>query len=165
MNRKKLTVLAIALIAFFAVSCAQGSKNEPSAKERIFTQGVKGPKNYFTGTAWVKMLHTDSKKIYDTTVYNVTFEPCSRTYWHSHPGGQILLVSRGICYYQEKGKPAQKFTKGSVITIKPNVVHWHGASPTLAMTHIGMSTNVNLGPAKWYGPVTDKEYKEATGTK
>ena len=108
------------------------------------------------------MLHPDNDGVFDTQVYNVIFEPSARTYWHSHPGGQILLITSGTGYYQEKGKPARSLNPGDVVAIPPDVVHWHGAAPESTFIHIGMSTKVHLGPAKWFGPVTDEEYNEAT---
>lgn len=128
----------------------------------IFPKGDQGSKETFTNTTWFKMLHTDADGKFDTQVYNVTFEPSARTYWHSHPGGQILLITHGAGYYQEKGKPARKLNPGEVVTIPPDVVHWHGAAPESQLVHIGMSTQVHKGPAKWLDPVTEEEYKEAT---
>jgi quercetin dioxygenase-like cupin family protein len=72
------------------------------------------------------------------------------------------FITDGTGYYQEKGKPAQLLKPGDVVTIPPNIVHWHGASPESRFVHIGMSTKVDIGPAEWFGPVTDKEYNDAT---
>jgi quercetin dioxygenase-like cupin family protein len=127
----------------------------------VFPKGDRASGEIFSNTVWVKMLVTDEEKIFDMQVYNVTFEPAGRTHWHSHPGGQILFVTSGKGYYHEKGKPAQLLNKGDVVTIPPDVVHWHGAAPEVEFVHLGMSTQVHLGPAKWLGPVTDKEYNEA----
>lgn len=129
----------------------------------VFPKGDRGPKDYFTGTTWVKMLHPDGDGVFDTQVYDVIFEASARTYWHSHPGGQILLVTDGTGYYQEKDKPARLLNPGDVVAIPPDVVHWHGAAPENHFVHIGMSTKVHLGPANWAGPVTDEDYKKATG--
>jgi len=71
----------------------------------IFERGSKGSSDFFTGNVWVKMLVTDENGVFDTQVYNVVFEPGARTHWHSHPGGQILIVTRGKGFYQERGKP------------------------------------------------------------
>jgi quercetin dioxygenase-like cupin family protein len=128
----------------------------------MFPKGDQASQDYFSNTVWVKMLHTDEKGVFDTQVYNVTFEPSARTHWHSHPGGQILLITQGTGYYQEKGRPAQLLKPGDTVAIPPDVVHWHGASPDSEFVHLGMSTKVHLGPAKWFGPVTDQEYSEAT---
>lgn len=128
----------------------------------IFPKGGKGPSEYFTNTAWVNMLHPDTNGVFDTQVYDVVFEPSARTYWHSHPGGQILLVTDGVGYYQEKGKQARVLKSGDVVPIPPDVVHWHGAAPDSQFVHIGMSTKVHIGPAKWLGEVSESEYSEAT---
>lgn len=132
------------------------------SKSTIFPRGDQAPKEVFTNTTWLKMLHADEGSMFDTQVYNVTFEPSARTHWHSHPGGQILLVTDGAGYYQEKGKAAQLCKPGDVVAIPSNVIHWHGAAPNSQFVHIGMSTQVHLGPAKWLGPVTDEEYLAAT---
>ena len=128
----------------------------------VFAKGAQGPKEIFTNSTWVNMLHTDAEGIFDTQVYDVIFEPFARTFWHSHPGGQILLVTSGRGFYQEKGEPARSLEPGDVVAIPPDVVHWHGAAPESEFVHIGMSTKVHEGPAKWFGPVTDEEYGAAT---
>ena len=122
----------------------------------IFPKGNKGDAWIFTGDVWVKMLVTE--KEYNCSVYNVTFEPGARTHWHSHPGGQILLVTGGEGYSQEAGKPARPLSPGDVVKIPPNVKHWHGARKSSWFVHIGMSTNPQEGDAKWLGKVTDEEY-------
>lgn len=156
----KITLFGILIISIAACVPQKGGK--AMSHNEIFAKGDQAPNTIFSNTVWVKMLLTDEKKIYDTQVYNVTFEPAARTFWHSHPGGQILLVTSGTGYYQEKGKPAQLLQKGDTVAIAPNIVHWHGAAPDSEFVHIGMSTKVHLGPAKWFGPVTDQEYSSAT---
>ncbi|AAD36075.1 cupin [Thermotoga maritima MSB8] len=128
----------------------------------IFERGSKGSSDFFTGNVWVKMLVTDENGVFNTQVYDVVFEPGARTHWHSHPGGQILIVTRGKGFYQERGKPARILKKGDVVEIPPNVVHWHGAAPDEELVHIGISTQVHLGPAEWLGSVTEEEYRKAT---
>ncbi len=128
----------------------------------VFPKGDKAGNQIFTNTVWVKMMLTDQDSVFDTQAYNVTFEPAGRTHWHSHPGGQLLFATKGEGYYQEKDKPAQLLKEGDMVAIPPNVVHWHGAGPVETFVHLGMSTKVHLGPAEWFGPVTDEEYAEAT---
>jgi quercetin dioxygenase-like cupin family protein len=130
----------------------------------IFPKGEKGPADYFTGTTWVKMLVTDKDNVYDTQAYDVRFEAKARTKWHSHPGGQLLFVTSGKGYYQEKGKPARQLLKGDVVEIPPDVVHWHGAAPDSEFVHLGISTKTQEGPAQWFPEVTDEEYYEAVKT-
>lgn len=127
----------------------------------IFHKGkeVEGPlKKVFTGSAWVEMLVTDQK--YNCPVYNVTFEPSARNYWHSHPGGQILLVTGGEGYYQEAGKLARSLKKGDIVEIPPNTKHWHGASKNSWFTHIGITTNPQAGSVEWFEEVSDQDYNK-----
>lgn len=116
----------------------------------------------FTGDAWMKML--SSEEVYDCQVYNVTFAPAVRNNWHSHSVGQILLCTKGLGYYQEKGKPAQCLTVGDAVNIPADVVHWHGAAPDSRFTHIGITPKASENVARWLEPVTDTEYAEAVGT-
>ena len=129
--------------------------------EPIFELGVKRDTN-FTGTAHVNLLVDDQAGTYDTQVYDVVFEAGCRNDWHSHPGGQILLCTDGVGFYQAQGHPARRLIKGDVVEIPPDKVHWHGASPDQPFTHIGISPNLHTGPINWREPVTDEEYLEAT---
>ena len=131
--------------------------------DQVFDKGVRASNEIFSNEVWVNMLVTDEKSVYDTQVYSVTFKPSARTHWHTHPGGQILLCTKGQGYYQEKGNPARLLKPGDVVTIPPDVNHWHGAAPDSEFVHIGMSTKVHTGPAAWLGPVTDTDYADATG--
>ncbi|MCK9640194.1 MAG: cupin domain-containing protein [Prolixibacteraceae bacterium] len=125
----------------------------------VFPKGNKITNNNFTGTAWLQML-VNNDSTYDTSIGNVTFEPGARTNWHKHPGGQILLITDGSGYYQEKGKSAQLLHKGDVVKIPPDVEHWHGAAPDNELTHIAISPNTNKGSVIWLHPVTDEEYSQ-----
>jgi quercetin dioxygenase-like cupin family protein len=127
----------------------------------IFLKGNKVAA-HFTGTAYVSMLVKDTDGVYNCQVYDVVFEAGARNDWHKHPGGQILLVTAGKGYYQERGKPARVLHYGDVVEIPPDVEHWHGAAPDSDFTHIGISPNTQKGGAVWLAPVTDEEYTEAT---
>jgi 4-carboxymuconolactone decarboxylase len=126
-------------------------------KNEIFARGNQGSADYFTGTAWVNILvpkdETDSYSI-----GNVVFEPGCRNNWHTHANGQILLVTDGQGYYQERGKTARPLAKGDVVVIPSGVEHWHGATPNSSLTHIVITNNSPEGPVKWLTPVTDEEY-------
>lgn len=149
-------------LAVFFVS-GQSTKGEAvmGTEKYIFDEGVKGPDEYFTGKVMVNMLVTDTAKAYDTQAYDVKFPSGARTFWHSHPGGQLLFVTSGKGYYQEKGKPARVLRAGDVVEIPVNVNHWHGAAPDSAFVHLGVSCRTDKGPAAWFGPVTDEEYADA----
>ena len=120
----------------------------------------KGPAANFSGTAWVTMVVKPDDAT-DCSVGNVTFEPGCRNNWHSHPAGQILVVTAGAGYYQEKGKPAQLLRAGDAVSIAPGVVHWHGATATSLFTHYAINPNASKGVADWGAPVTDEEYQAA----
>jgi quercetin dioxygenase-like cupin family protein len=96
--------------------------------------------------------------VFGSRIGNVTFEPGARTNWHSHPGGQILLVTGGAGYFQEQGGPIQLIRKGDVVEIRPDVVHWHGATPSSELSHVAVVTNALAGNTVWLQPVTEDEY-------
>jgi len=122
----------------------------------IFPKGEKAPADYFTGTAWVKML-VPQDETESFSVGNVVFEPGCRNNWHTHPAGQILLVTDGKGYYQEKGEHVRLLAKGDVVVVPSLVEHWHGAAHDSSLTHIAI-TNTTEGPVEWLTPVTDEEY-------
>jgi quercetin dioxygenase-like cupin family protein len=131
--------------------------------ERLFPKGGKAAADLFTGAAFVNMLVPDSMGLFNCQVYDVEFEPGARNKWHSHPGGQILLVTGGVGYYQEKGQAARRLAKGDIVEIPPEVTHWHGAAPDSVFTHIGISPNAGKGAAVWFDEVNDEQYGQATG--
>ena len=124
----------------------------------IFPRGEKTSPDYFTGTAWLKML-VPQDETGSYAIGNVVFEPGSRNNWHTHPAGQILLVTDGKGYYHERGKSARLLTKGDVVVIPSQVEHWHGAAHDSSLTHIVVTNNTKHGAVKWLSPVTDEEYK------
>ena len=142
-------------MALVFLSCNTQNNNSMKTNE-IFPKGQKANEN-FTGETHVQMLTVDGKN-FDAMSYNVTFAPGSRTYWHSHPGGQLLYCTSGEGRYQEKGKEIQHLKAGDVVEIKPDIVHWHGAAPHSEFVHLGISTQLSKGPATWYGAVSDDEY-------
>jgi quercetin dioxygenase-like cupin family protein len=131
--------------------------NDPGIKNSIFPRGERAPSEYFTGLAWVKTLVASDAGL-NCTSASVVFEPGARNFWHTHPGGQILIVIDGIGYYQEKGKPIRLIRKGDVVAISPDVEHWHGASRDNEMTHLAINPNTQNGVVKWLRKVTDEEY-------
>ena len=131
--------------------------NTTENQNTIFPKGERAPVDYFTGTVWLKMLVPNDPNL-NCQIGNVIFEPGARNNWHTHPGGQILIATDGIGYYQEKGKPIQLFRKGDVVNIPPDIVHWHGASPDSKFTHIAINPNTQKGIVVWLERVTDEEY-------
>jgi quercetin dioxygenase-like cupin family protein len=145
------------IVIVFAILIAYSNTINAQKTDLVFPKGEVITNNNFTGTAWLQMLVINDSTYY-TSIGNVTFEPKARTNWHKHPGGQILLITDGQGYYQEKGKPAQLLQKGDVVKIPPYAEHWHGAAPEHSLTHIAISPNTDKGSVVWLLPVTDEEY-------
>lgn len=123
----------------------------------LFPKGDKLPASYFTGDAFLKpLLAKDDNN--DFMMGSVTFEPGARTIWHTHPKGQVLIVTEGHGWYQVKGKPALAISKGDVIDIPENTEHWHGASSKSKMVHIAITNYKGDVNVVWLKPVTDEEY-------
>jgi quercetin dioxygenase-like cupin family protein len=122
-----------------------------------FPKGERGPAATFTGVVYVATLVKDDPT-FNCASSNVTFTPGARSHWHKHAAGQILLVTDGVGYYQEKGQPIRRLRKGEVVQAQPGVEHWHGASPKQSMTHISLNVNTEKGIVDWGRPVTDQEY-------
>jgi len=139
--------------------------NDPVIKEdengtidyaMTFPRGEKITNNNFIGNAWLyQMIMPDS--LNPIQVGSVTFEPGARTNWHLHPGGQILLITDGTGYYQEKGSPKRIIKKGDVVKCPAKVPHWHGATKDDMLIQIAI-TNTHKGAPVWLEPITDEEY-------
>ena len=131
--------------------------NTTENQNTIFPKGERAPADYFTGIVWVTMLVPNDPNL-KCQIVNVIFESGARNNWHTHPGGQILIATGGIGYYQEKGKSIQLLHKGDVVNILPDVQHWHGASADSEFTHIAINPNTQKGIVIWLERVTDEEY-------
>ena len=123
----------------------------------IFPQGNLGPAENFTGNAWVTGL-VENDAVYETVAASVTFEAGARTNWHSHPSGQLMLVTDGVGYHQIKGQAKQTIRKGDVVKCPPNTLHWHGGSKESSMTHVVVLPNTERGMVTWMEEVSDEEY-------
>lgn len=119
------------------------------------------PNPNFTGEVWLASL--SEQKELNVPMANVTFEPGCRNSWHSHKAGQLLIATAGIGYYQEKGQPARRLFPGDIVEIAPNVEHWHGAAPDSWFAHVAITTNPQTNAAVWGSPVSDEQYRKATG--
>ncbi|MCW3108581.1 MAG: Cupin 2 conserved barrel domain protein [Segetibacter sp.] len=160
MNRKKFKlIVAVAFAMLTIVACKQTTVMDTDKNQSIFPKGEKASVEYFTGIAWVKNLVPDDTT-FNIIISDVVFEPGARNNWHKHPSGQILIVTNGLGYYQEKGKPIQLLHKGDVVKIAPGIVHWHGAAPDSQFTHIAINPNTEHGVVEWMEKVTDEEYNE-----
>jgi quercetin dioxygenase-like cupin family protein len=118
---------------------------------------VKGPEEYFTGTVRLDPLHGSPPPARVSCAY-VTFEPGARSAWHTHPLGQILVVTAGCGWTQCEGEPIAEIRAGDVIWCPPNHRHWHGATPTTAMTHIAIQEALDGKAVVWMEKVSDAQY-------
>ena len=129
--------------------------------QTIFRAGsqpsAKGSAEYFTGNVRIDPLFPANDAAHFSASY-VTFEPGARSAWHIHPTGQHLIVTSGVGRTQEWGGPIQEIKAGDVIWCPPKVKHWHGASPTTAMTHIAITGTLNGKSVEWMEKVSDEQY-------
>jgi len=127
--------------------------------QRIGSQASqKAPAEHFTGTVRIDPLFQSNPPARAGGAY-VTFEPCSRSDWHTHPLGQTLIVTAGCGFHQRWGGPVEEIRPGDVVTVGPNEKHWHGASPTTAMTHIAIQEALDGKAVEWLEKVTDDQYR------
>jgi quercetin dioxygenase-like cupin family protein len=120
-------------------------------------QTTKGSADWFTGSVRIELL-IEAPEPARVRGANVTFEPGARTAWHTHPLGQTLIVTSGFGWAQRWGGPIEEIRPGDVIWFAPNEKHWHGASPTSAMTHIAIQEALDGKVVEWMEKVTDAEY-------
>jgi quercetin dioxygenase-like cupin family protein len=129
--------------------------------KRVGSQpSVKGPAEYFTGTVRLDPLFSPPPPARVSSA-SVTFEPGARTAWHTHPLGQTLIVTSGSGLTQCWGEPPVRIRAGDVIWCPPGHKHWHGASPTTAMTHIAIQEALDGKFIDWMEKLTDEEYAAA----
>ncbi len=129
-----------------------------SVSTGIFPKGNPASPDQFTGTVWVQSLVKPAEIEGLYSVGQVTFEPGGKTNWHTHPAGQILLVTDGEGWYQERGKTPVSLKKGDIYVIPKDVEHWHGATKDNKFVHIAISNMDNGSNVTWMSPVTEAEY-------
>jgi quercetin dioxygenase-like cupin family protein len=124
------------------------SGSQPSAK---------GPSDWFTGTVRLDPLFQapDPARV---SAASVTFEPGARTAWHTHPLGQTLIVTAGCGWVQREGDRIEEIRPGDVVWFPPGEKHWHGATPTTAMTHIAVQEMLDGKAVNWMEKVADEQY-------
>lgn len=118
---------------------------------------AKGPAEYFTGNVRIDMPFK-GKGDARVTGATVTFEPGARSAWHTHPLGQTLIVTAGKGWTQCEGGPIVEINAGDIICCPANHKHWHGATPTTAMTHIAVQEALDGKVVDWLEKVIDEEY-------
>ncbi len=150
--------LFVSSAAFTHQALAAEANKESQTISRAGSQAsTKGSAEYFTGNVRIDPLFPANDTARFSGSY-VTFEPGARSAWHIHPAGQHLIVTSGAGRTQEWGGPIQEIKAGDVIWCPPKVKHWHGASPTTAMTHIAITGTLNGKNVEWMEKVSDEQY-------
>jgi quercetin dioxygenase-like cupin family protein len=167
-RRTFLTTATVAAVALPTVLRAQSSSRSPQPQNapmniEITRMGskpsVKGPADWFTGTTRIDPLF-DPNESARAGAANVIFEPGARTAWHTHPLGQRLIVTSGLGWVQGEGGPVQEVRPGDVVWFPPGLRHWHGATPTTAMTHIAIHEYLDGKVVDWMEQVSDEQYRQ-----
>ena len=119
----------------------------------------KGPAEYFTGAVRVDPLF-EAPEAARVRGASVTFEPGARSAWHTHPLGQTLIITSGLGWVQREGGEIEQVRSGDVVWFPPGEKHWHGATPTTAMTHIAIQESLNGKNVDWMEKVSDDQYRK-----
>lgn len=153
---RNTALICITCTMMLLAACSESNKVPAINSNLLFPRGKEITNDNFTGRAYLQMV-VAADSLNPTYIGNVSFDPGARTKWHLHPGGQILLVTDGVGYYQEKGKAKKLLHKGDAIKCPPNVAHWHGASKDTAFVQLAVSSNKE-GVTVWLDAVSEEEY-------
>ncbi|OLO04912.1 (R)-mandelonitrile lyase [Salinicola socius] len=155
MNAKQL-LIATGLLLVASVSHAQ-SLEITHSEDRPTVLG--SSTEFFTGESVINPLF-DATEHTRATAAEVTFLPKSRSNWHTHPAGQMLVVTSGKGWVQAEGEDKQVMQAGDVIWTPPGVKHWHGATSDKSVSHIAIQEQVDGANVNWMEPVTDEQYDD-----
>jgi quercetin dioxygenase-like cupin family protein len=160
-TRRRIFEIAGALAALAAGAPAAAQTQARNVAMQITRSGSqpsrKGPEDYFTGAVRVDPLF-QAPEPGRVGGGHVTFEPGARTAWHTHPLGQTLIITSGLGWVQREGGPVEEVRPGDVVWFPPGLKHWHGATPTTAMTHIAINESLNGRNVDWLEKVPDAQY-------
>jgi 4-carboxymuconolactone decarboxylase len=153
------TVMSLSLLASAFAQTNPGGDSQTVNITRSGSQpSSRAPAEHFTGSVRIDRLFQANDPARAAGAY-VTFEPGARTAWHTHPLGQILIVTAGSGRVQRWGGPIEEIRPGDVVQIPPGVKHWHGAAPDTAMTHIAITEHLDGKSVDWLEKVSDAEYR------
>ena len=152
---KPTIAIALALGVFAAApATAETMQISPNGSR----PSAKGAADYFTGSVVVDPLYAANDST-SSTGGLVAFEPGARSAWHTHPGGQVLIVTFGTGWVQEEGGEKREIKPGDVIWTPPGVKHWHGATATNGVSHIAISNMVGGKNVDWMEHVSEEQYR------
>src|SRR4051794_19515319 len=145
-------------VALAALAATPAGAESTQISQNGSRPSAKGSAQYFTGSAIVDPLYAAN----DSTSSSgglITFEPGARSAWHTHPAGQVLIVTSGTGWVQEEGGQKREIKPGDVIWTPPGVKHWHGATATNSMSHIAISNMAGGKNVDWMEQVSDEQYR------
>jgi quercetin dioxygenase-like cupin family protein len=153
---KKLTAIVSAAALCVAASAEEQIEITPIEARAT----IRGPEQAYTGAAIAEVLFgaTASSRL---TAVEVTFEPGAHTAWHNHPAGQYLVVTSGVGWVQQRGGEKREVRAGDVVWTPPGVAHWHGATPSHAMSHLAIWEFVDGSGGELMEHVSDEDYLAA----
>jgi quercetin dioxygenase-like cupin family protein len=161
-RKLSLAVLAIAGTSAAAAQTQHGSRSIPGVTLMEVTRSddmktMEGPAEWFTGKVTItgQFQRSEPSRVGGAIVH---FEPGARTAWHKHPLGQTLIVTEGVGWTQVEGGEIVEFRAGDQLWCPADQKHWHGATPTTAMTHIAIQESLNGSPVTWVEHVSDEQY-------
>jgi 4-carboxymuconolactone decarboxylase len=171
------TVTVFSLLASGAAFAQAGGPSASDAPQTRASQGsqtikvtrsgehapTKGPAEHFTGSASIDRFLTENLPSH-TSGAAVTFAPGARTAWHSHPLGQVLIITAGTGWIQQWSAPAQQIRQGDIVWIPPGLKHWHGATASTSMTHIAIQESLDGKAVEWMERVSDQQYGNSQST-
>src|SRR3954452_13018666 len=165
LSRRTFVAATGSVLAYFATRRAHAAPSTTMQEEKMDIARVgsqpssKGPADWFSGTVRIDPLF-QAKAPARAAGASVTFEPGARTAWHTHPLGQTLIITVGFGWVQQEGGPVEEVRPGDVIWFPPGVRHWHGASPTTALTHIAIQEQLDGKMVDWLEKVSDEQYRK-----
>ncbi|MCC8189965.1 MAG: cupin domain-containing protein [Planctomycetes bacterium] len=152
----KNSIIVLAVVAVLALSTCHAADDQTVTRADT-RPSVQGPSDWFTGSVRIDPLFPVIDGI-PATGGLVTFEPGARSYWHTHPTGQQLVIVSGVGRTGTWEGKVDEVRVGDVVTCPAGVKHWHGASPTIAMTHLAITGTVDGRNVDWLEPVSDEQY-------
>lgn len=153
-----VSVKRVAVIVAAALcATATGAEDEIEITPVDARATIRGPEQAYTGQAIAEILF-GAAAARPLTAVEVTFQPGARTAWHNHPAGQYLVVTSGVGWVQQRGGEKREIRAGDVVWTPPGVAHWHGATPTHAMSHLAIWEFVDGSGGELLEHVSDEEY-------